>query len=349
MERTGPRNVDLIVRLLTLNETPLYELPSATVGGSLELATARTITGTGDFTCVDPGVDWLTTRVAPAFIINGTEYPAGIYLPVVPDGFYSPKGSRVTVQLMDKLTILDQDPVNGWVTYPAGTVGTDAVRDLIESTGESAGAITPSDTALRTDMTFDHGATKLQVINKILEAIGYFSLAVDWSGQYRAEPYVLPAQRPQAAVFDESRLSWRTSDFSREQDLFRVPNVFQAQSQSTGDEEALSAEVVNSDPNSPFSTVNRGRRIGTGQPPEVIEAATEEILYEHANRRLIELSSPTATLEITHAWLPLLLNDVVGFQSSLVNTSTRATVTNMRIPLDQKQLVTTRLREVITL
>lgn len=349
MDLAGPRNVDLKFRLLTLNETPILELPSAKVEGSLELLEGRTITGTGDFACIDPGVNWLTTRVQPVFTINGKDYPAGIYLPAVPEGFYSPKGSRVAVQLVDKLAILDQDPVNGWVTYPAGTVGTTLVRALIESTGEDAGAITPSTAVLRTDVTFDHGTTKLQMINRVLKEIGYFSLSAGWLGEYRAEPYVLPGDRPAKHFFDESRWSLRTPDFSRKQDLFRVPNVFQAQSQSTGDEPALSVEVVNSDPNSPFSTVSRGRRIGTGEPPEVIPASDLSVLYAHANRRLIELSSVTATLEIENAFLPLLLHDAVGFGSSLVDTSPRATVTGIRMSFDPKQLVSTRLREVVRL
>lgn len=347
MALTGTRIGEVRYDLLTLSEIKYDELPSATTGGSLSFSAARTVNGIGELVCVNPGVDWLTTKIRPYFILNGVEYPLGIYIPSVPGGAYGPRGSRFAVKLMDKLTVLDEDQIEDWLTIPADKNGVDAIRENIESTGEPAGALTPSPDVLRNDMVFEPGTTKLQVVNKISEAIGYFSLAVDWRGQYRAEPYVRPLDRPLVHVFDESRRSQRTPEFEREQDLYRVPNAVTVVSNGTGDEPGLVGYAENNNPDSPFSIMNRGRRIFPDGGIETIEAATQEIIDAHAQRRLIEQSSPTAKLTVTHAYRPMALNDAVGFGSSLVDTSSRTTITNMDIVLDTKALMVTQLREVV--
>lgn len=93
-------------------------------------------------------------------------------------------------------------------------------------------------------------------------------------------------------------------------DLYGIPNVVEVL-YSTG-AGYYYTKVVNDDPNSPISTVNRGREITKRiTNPDMNGVATESQIKEYAERLLRELSSLEYTITYTHGYCPVRLDDCV--------------------------------------
>ncbi|MBR5862215.1 MAG: hypothetical protein IKZ08_02700 [Bacteroidales bacterium] len=93
-------------------------------------------------------------------------------------------------------------------------------------------------------------------------------------------------------------------------DLYGIPNVVEVIYSSAKD--YYYARVVNDDPNSPTSTVNRGREIiHRVTDPSIIGNPTENQIQEYAERLLRELSSVEYTITYKHGYCPVRLGDCV--------------------------------------
>ena len=93
-------------------------------------------------------------------------------------------------------------------------------------------------------------------------------------------------------------------------DLYGIPNVVEVVC-STGVKE-YTARVVNDDPNSPTSTVNRGREIlYRDTEPNLPGFPTEEQIDEYAKHLLETLSSVEYQVSYTHGYCPVRVGDAV--------------------------------------
>ena len=93
-------------------------------------------------------------------------------------------------------------------------------------------------------------------------------------------------------------------------DIYGIPNVVEV-IYSTG-ADIYTARVVNDDPNSPISTVNRGREIiHRVTNPSVSGNPTERYITEYAEQLLKSLSSVEYTITYTHGYCGTRLGDCV--------------------------------------
>lgn len=304
-----------------------------------------------DLRVVDNGqtIDWLTARLRPVYTIEGIGDTAlGVFLPAeAPEG-WGGTGRTWDVKLLDKCTILDQDKISEAYTLDAGAVVTDEVVTLIESTGETNIAITPSASTLLNPLVWAAGTTKLQIVNDLLSIVNYFSLFCNGDGQFRGEPYVKPASRPLVWEFLDGDAAIFLPTLAKDVDLFAIPNTFIAIGQGDGTTAALTSTATNADPASPYSTVSRGRII-----TEVIngvEAPDQTTLDAFAERRLIELTTPTASIDVTHAYVPaVLFNRAVRFRRVPMGIDARHVVSKTEVSLDPTALAKSTLTEVVDL
>jgi len=332
------------VDLLNPDDVLLGRLDGVT-GGQIDQSVGATISGGGKIEVDDvgQGVDWLTIRVRPWWSVAGAEpWPLGVFLASAPTALHTETGRAWSVELLDKLVILDQDAVDGSYSLPAGTVVTTAVKAVIASAGETATAITDSDETLTAGMVWPAGTSKLRIVNDLLAAINYFSLRCDGFGRYVAAPYIRPQDRPVARAFAEGARAIHEAAFTRDQDLAAIPNKVVLVATATGDTESLVAVATNTDPASPFSYPSRDRWIVHTE--EGVEATSQGVLDALAARRLADLSSVTATLDIAHAAVPLDLNDSVTLTSGGV--AARGVVQKMSLGLAVGALMRTTVREV---
>lgn len=318
--------------------------------GSLSTSAAASVKASASVSLVDVGQveDWTTVRVRPVVTVNGDSWPLGVFLPDVPAHEYDGARRLFDVALLDKTTILDGDSFGVTYGVQAGTRVSDAVRAIIESTGEPATGLGDDDAVLLTSIESEPDDSKLSVVNALLEAANYFSLYTDGGGSFVADEYVRPAQRPIAASFvDGVTAELYEPSFTREQDIGSVPNRVRCVSQSGEDEPALTAEAVNTDPASPFSF----DRLGYWRTLVVTEVATtsQATLQAYAERRLIDASAPQEVIEIKHPPYRVGINDVVSFRSDQHGIDGLFTVQNMDWDMTYDGSVTTRLRRVVDL
>ena len=97
---------------------------------------------------------------------------------------------------------------------------------------------------------------------------------------------------------------------SMDHDLYGVYNVVEVV-YSDGDS-FYYAKVVNDDPNSPISTVNRGREIVYRESnPSIIGDPTDNKIQEYATKLLRNLSTLEYTISYTHGYCPVRIGDCV--------------------------------------
>ena len=352
--------------LLDRSEGYLGQLDTVADGGSLSWSAQASIKSGGTIPVTDPGrdIDWVTSRVRPVAVLSSgdtatlLEVPLGVYLPAAPEETWTDEGRSWTVDLLDKASILDQDvPVDAAgnataYTAPAGSNVVALVAALIQSTGEAVTAIEPGPEVLTSAMVFEPGTTKLKIVNELLDAGNYFSLWVDGAGQFRVTKYRDPASRGVVydllTPFSRGPRSLMAPDWSRERDVWSVPNRYVAVSQGDGETEGLVATASNTDPDSPFSFQSRGRWVT--QIEEGVEATSLAALQGYADRKLAAAGA-SSKIDVHHAYLPdLLINSTVRFRYDHPGQGALdmlCTVSNTEVALDPVALCRSTLREVV--
>lgn len=352
---------DLLEPRFTTNGVPIPEAVVGTLDGVIDGEVSWTynssVKGGGTLDVVDLGqnIDWVRARIRPVAILNNErEVPVGVFIPAAPKEDHAASQRVWPVELLDKNSLLDQDvyadPVNGQAlpySLDTGADVMDAVRYLIEGVGENTDMI-PTDLGLTTanPMTWDVGTTRLQIINDLLSSVNYFSLWVDGMGQFRVTRYTDPASRPAQyallAPFEEGRMM--TPDWTRDRDIYSIPNRFVAT--TSGDEEnegLISTAVLPA--SSPYSYTRRGRWV-TGVEQDV-EAANQASLDRYAAWRLAISTAVSQRIEISHPILPdLRVNENIYFQAGDL-PRTLCTVYKTSVAFDPTALCTTELAEVV--
>lgn len=346
---TGNRNTRFYLDILGPDDAPLTRLDGVT-DGKLDWIANVVIKGAGTLTVidVDQEVDWLNARLRPVMVIEGLPIqPLGVFMvSEAPENWGD--GRSWSIKLLDKTTILDQDTVFETYALNIGAVVTTAIRSLIESAGVMNHSVTPSTATVASPLVWSAGTSKLRIVNDLLAIINYFSLFSNFDGQYVARPYLLPAKRPLSYEFIDGPESIYEPRFNRDNDIWSIPNRVTIVGVGDGTTAALTSTVDNDDPTSPYSIANRGRVIGHTETG--VEAATQTVLDEYAQKRLVELTSPTSSVEIAHSPVPgLTINQAARFRRTIAGIDARHVVSKTSITLDGKALATSTLREVVDL
>ena len=138
-------------------------------------------------------------------------------------------------------------------------------------------------------------------------------------------------------------------DITIDHDLYGIPNVVEVV-YSNGSDNYYS-RVVNDDPNSPVSTVNRGREIiHRVTDPDLTGDPTSNQIEEYAKKLLRELSSIEYTISYKHGYCPVRLGDCVRLNYSRAGlTDIKAKVISQSIecrpgcPVSEKAVFTVKL------
>lgn len=133
--------------------------------------------------------------------------------------------------------------------------------------------------------------TRLTMVKKVLDAIGW-QLVIDGDGTIRIRP------KPQqaAAVFSAINADVIEKTLSKTQDWFKTPNVFRA---SSGDAVAVARD---DDPDSPLSTVSRGREVIDTETD--VTLTSDEGIAEYAKRKLKEKQQVIESASYNRRYIP---------------------------------------------
>lgn len=247
----------------------------------IEMAiTDPTIQGMG----LAPVVNQLSERLRPWALLkmdDGTwfEFPMGtFYLVSGSQRRASAAGQRsIPFDGYDGLIVLRDDKTTDRIVYPATTNYVNAAKVLLVSAGFPAHTITLSGKQMPSDMEWEPGTPKLEIINALLSAINYVPLAMDPMGVPTSHPYTDPQSTTALWDYTINADSVVMPGIETSLDLFNQPNTWVG-FVSQPDRPVLRSVYVNDDPASSTSTVNRGRTITQVLTEEVKDAVDQATL-----------------------------------------------------------------------
>lgn len=336
-ELLGHRVENFRVELLDLNDNVLGPLDAVQAdGGQLDFSVYADIRGSGNLTLQSASVDWTRHRVRVSYELGSRVVPLITAVVKAPVEAHTDTGVTVDVELYDKTLILSEDSFGVSYAVPAGTNPITAVADIIVSTGQPVPALlTPTTDTLALAMVWEAGTTKLKIVNDLLDAAGYFALYADGMGHYVAAPYTSPQTRP--TMWDFTADALYTPRWTRDADVFSVPNRYICVGATSGETPALMSTAVDTS-EGPFSYSSRGRWITRTDTD--VEATSQAVLDLLAERRLHKAQQVTETLTFEHPWLPFGLNEVVQFGT------VRAVVWKQSVRLSVGGLITSTARRL---
>lgn len=176
-----------------------------------------------------------------------------------------------------------------------------------------------------------------------------YELDMDEMGRVLFSPRQEIAALQPIHTFNDDNSSILYPELTVDRDLYGIPNVVEVLCSTNWG--PYYARAVNEDPNSPTSTVSRGREIIYRETsPKIIGNPTQGKVYEYANQLLQSLSSLEYKITYTHGYCPVRLNDCVrlNYKRSGIN-NVKAKVISQKIkcvpgcPVTEKAIYTVKL------
>ena len=209
--------------------------------------------------------------------------------------------------------------------------------------------VADKDKLLQNDFVAEEDNTWLTFVKDLLANADY-KLDVDAMGYILFAPVQETESLQPVWTFDDSNSSILHPEITMDHDIYGIPNVVEVV-YSRADNEPLHAVVKNEDPNSPTSTINRGREITIRvTDPDLAGAVNEDEVYAYASKLLKEYSTVEYTVTYTHGYCPVRVGDCVRLNYSRAGiTNVKAKVISQKIkctpgcPVTEKAVFTTNL------
>lgn len=258
-------------------------------------------------------------RVYLATIQNGEKnrHPLGTFLIQTPSSSFDGKIENVTVDAYTPLLELKENPPplgysiskNENIMDMAYRLTKEQVRAPVVET--SCSEILHDDFVANTDDTWISFLTDLMANAK-------YAYGLDEIGRILFLPKQDTASLQPVWTYNDDNSSILQPAISLDHDIYGIPNIVEVlYSNGSG---YYYSKVVNDDPNSPISTVNRGREITYRvTDPDLKGVATEDQVEEYASQLLREMSSVEYTITYTHGYCPVRLGDCVRLNYSKYN------------------------------
>lgn len=276
------------------------------------------------------------------------KYPLGTFLVQTPASSFDGKIRNVSMDAYTPLMELKESPPPiGYSILKGENIMNVAYRLARENARAPVVAAT-CDTSLYYDFIANTDDTWLTFLTDLV-ANAKYTFSLDELGRILFSPKQDTASLQPVWTFDDGNSSILYPEISMDHDLYGIPNVVQVvYSNGAG---ADHFEVVNDDPNSPISTVNRGRRIiHRVTDPDLNGDPTIGQIKEYAEQLLRELSTIEYTVSYTHGYCPVRIGDCVRLNYKRAGiTDIKARVISQSIkcepgcPVSEKAVFTTKL------
>lgn len=253
-------------------------------------------------------------RVYLITIQNGVreKHPLGTYLIQTPSSSFDGKIRNISMDAYTPLIELKEDrPELGYYIAKKENV-MDYVYRLVREHARAPVTKTESATKLFSNFVASTDDTWLSFLSDLASNAKYrFSL--DELGRILFSPNQDTASLQPVWTYSDSNSSILHPNLSMDHDLYGVPNVVEVLYSDAN--EYYYAVAVNDDPNSPVSTINRGRRLPHRVTnPSVIGDPTGDHVKEYAARLLREMSTIEYKVTYTHGYCPVRLGDCVRLE-----------------------------------
>jgi len=247
-----------------------------------------------DFTCaeLDAGVITAAKRT-----VRYAEFPLGLFIPSTPTRT-SVDGQDVwSVEAYDHTIILEEDCITEPLYFAQGTTYLSAIQSILVSAGIEVVFVQDfSNLALPAERIFEIGLNKRSIINTLLSEINFNSIYCNADGVFIISKYVEPSAASVSGRYLANEMSIIGRDTESSIDYYKAPNVFIAICDNPDLNESYVSVRVNDNPASPFSTIQRGRRITSElyrpdaiASQEALDAYIRRIAFEVTNERYEQL------------------------------------------------------------
>ena len=250
-------------------------------------------------------------RIYLVTIQNGIRerHPLGTYMVQTPSYSFDGKVKNITMDAYTPLIELkEKNPPIGYSVLKDENIMERV--SLVMAENMRAPVITnKKDTVLHENFVANLDDTWMS-FSRDLKSNAEMQIELDELGRVLFAPYQsLDAMQP-VWTFDTSNSSILHPNFTIEHDLYGIPNVVEVVYSNS--KETITVYAINDKPDSPVSTVSRGRQIVQRiTSPSIAGNPSKAELQEYANRTLREASSIAYTVSYTHGYCPVRLGDCV--------------------------------------
>lgn len=259
-------------------------------------------------------INWLTDEIQPVLIIDGVDYPLGVFMPAKVEHTKKQRSKRIKVQCFDRCWRVRDTRSDELLYWPAGTLYIDAIKQLLAASGLNTVFAVPSDaafTSAREDWKL--GESFLKVCNDLLKEINYKPLWFNSYGFAVLEPVSVPTTENIKYTFNLGDSNTRVyADVTRTSDIYESPNVFIVYCANPDKSGNMVAVAANENPQSPLSVQRRGRQIVSCQQVNNIASQSELDAYAAWLRNKSLMTGET--IKAVSGLIPGLgVTDAVGF------------------------------------
>lgn len=250
-------------------------------------------------------------RIYLITIQNGVRerHPLGIYLVQTPSSSFNGKVHSVSMDAYTPLMELKENPPPFGYYIAKGENIMDVAYRLVREHARAPVVKATCDEALHQDFVANTNDTWLTFLSDLIYNAKY-GFDLDEMGRILFAPEQDTASLQPVWTYTDDNSSILFPQMSMDHDLYGVPNVVEVLYSTA--ETGFYWRVVNDDPNSPISTVNRGREIiYRDTSPSVTDNVTIEQIKEYAERLLRRLSTLEYTISYSHGYCPVRVGDCV--------------------------------------
>lgn len=314
----------------TGNETgaiPFLKGGTITRNNDVRVLETAEVECTGTF---DLGPDFVRIYLEAEWADGYTETVVlGTFLPVAPSREVYAGYSTSTVKMYGRLQELLDDKFATPVVLKKGTNAVKAAADVCRQQGLTVIA-DPSDFTITNPRTYGFGVeqnkdnsndsnnddSKLDMVNDLLSLAGFRSAKTDVMGNVIFRKYIDPMSKGASWDFTEGINALFESTVNEEHDITDAANHTVVRYGS--EDKVIIGEAYDTDPNSPLSTVNRGRVITRGYtyndlPDGKTDAEKQANANKTAASKLKTAQSTILRATISHPYVPVSVNDTVNF------------------------------------
>ena len=289
--------MDVLRNGVRFSELRFAEGPSIDCSAEAEIS----MTLRGSFRHND-AVDLLRDELQPIVILDGIEYPVGVYRPATVRQVKQDGVLLDEIEAYDRALLLSWAKLESRAYHASGSSYSSIINGYLTAAGIAMTMFAPTTATLGSAREWDVGTSYLQIINELLDELAYDHLWFNNRGYAMLQPYAAPGVSNIAHTFGANAFRLLSPSYSRETDIYSRPNVFIVIRTSPDYTTALTATAVNDNPMSELSTVRRGVRI-----PEVYRVdniASQAALQTYANKLRDRGMEASETLQISTAIVP---------------------------------------------
>lgn len=255
-------------------------------------------------------------RVYLIAIQNGVSYrcPLGTFLIQTPSWGFDGKIRDISVDAYTPLLELKENPPPiGYSLMKDDDIMAAAYR-LAREHARAPVVEAKTSTTLFDDFVANTNDTWLSFLTDLV-ANAKYTFGLDELGRILFLPKQDTASLQPVWTYTDDNSSILYPDIRMDQDLYGIPNVVEVVYSNGSD--CYHARVVNDDPDSPISTVSRGREIVYRvTDPKLSGDPTENQTKEYAEQLLRELSTLECTVTYSHGYCPVRIGDCVRLDYS---------------------------------